>query len=280
MSAIEVNGSQVTVERFTLTKGMRVITLLQLIQKMVPDITKEIARFRREYAEDNVVALDRVQAKMRFGPQPIVDDDGDVQLDAQGGVLTIPSAIDRMSEQDWERSDHTLKLRQSPSNEEIMLAMFPMVWEHAQAPVLRLLALVAMPNAEVERYAAKSGDELWAQVDDFASRVIAPAYLEEVMELAVTAAEQVEGQVMTKARSLGDRVGKLAGLFGIKRTTAPTSPAASPTSSGSPEQPSSPSASPSPGSSSGPPPSSSPSPGTPSTPSETSSPTSVTASAT
>lgn len=267
MSAITVNGQQVTVERFTLTKGMRVITLLQLIQRMVPDITKEIARFRREYAEDNVVELDRVQAKMRYGPTPIVNDAGDVEKTADGNVLTIASPIDRMSEQDWERSGQVLKLRQQPSNEELMLAMFPLVYEQAQAPVLRLLALVAMPNADVERYAATSGDELWTQVDQFAAKVIAPAYLEEVMELAVTAAEQVEGQVMTKANELGERAGKLAGKFGLTRKRS----AASPTSSESPEPQNSQSASPSPDSSTGSQPTSSDSPGMPSTPSGTSS---------
>jgi hypothetical protein len=277
MAPIEVNGSQITVERFTLTKGMRVITLLQLIQRMVPDITKEIAAFRREYAADNIIELDRVQAKMRYGPTPILNDAGDVEKTPDGGVLTIPSPIDRMSEADWERSGQTLKLRQSPSNEEIMLAMFPMVWEHAQAPVLRLLALVAMPNADVERYAAVSGDELWAKVDQFASSVIAPAYLEEIMELAVTAAEQVEGQVMTKAKSLGDRVGKLAGLFGMKvRARSDVSQ----TSSGSPAETNSSSVSDSPDSSNGPPASSGDSSGMRSAPSETSSRPSMTASAT
>lgn len=277
MSSVTVNGQEITIERFTLTKGMRVITLLQLIQKMVPQISKEIAEFKREYSATNVIELDRVQAKMRYGPTPIVNEDGDVQLDNAGGVMTIASPIDRMSEEDWERSGHVLRLRQAPSNEELMLAMFPLVYEHAEQPLLRLLALVSMPNADVERFAAESGDKLWSEVDVFAARVIGPAYLDEIMELAVTAAEQVEGQVMTKAKGLGERVGKLAGLFGMRMTA--TSSATSTTSNESPEQPSSPSASDSPASSTGPQPPSSASPGTPSTPSETSSNPSTTVSA-
>lgn len=278
MSAIKVGGQDITIERFTLTKGMRVITLLQLIQKLVPQISREIAEFKREYSQTNIIELDRVQAKMRYGPTPVVNEAGDVQLDEHGGVLTIASPIDRMSEEDWERSGQTLKLRQAPSNEELMLAIFPLIYEHAQAPLVRLLALVAMPNADVERYAAVSGDKLWEEVDAFAARVIGPAYLEEIMELAVTAAEQVEGQVMTKAKGLGERAGKLAGLLGIKTKTTATMSETSPTSNESPEQPSSPSASDSHASSTGPLTSSSTSPGTPSTPSETSSNPSTTAS--
>jgi hypothetical protein len=272
MSAIEVHDRQITVERFTVTKGLRILTLLQLIQKMVPQISNEIADFKREYAASNVIELDRVQAKMRYGPTPIIDEHGDVVRDsATGEVLTVASPIDRMTEADWERSGQILRLRQSPSNEEMLLAVFPLVYEHAQAPLMRLLALVAMPNADIERYAQVSGEKLWEEVDEYARQVIGPAYLEQVMELAVTAAEQVEGQVMDKVRGLGDRVGKLAGLLGIKKTAAAPSSDASPTSSEPPEQPSSRSASPSPASSDGSPPTSAPSPGTSSTPSETSS---------
>jgi hypothetical protein len=268
MAEIEISGRKVVLERFTLVKAMRVITLLGLIQKSVPDITKAMTEFKREYRDSNVIELDRVQAKLQYGsPTPVLGDDGEV-LYREGEIVTIPSPIDQMTEADWERSGHVLKLRQSPSTTEMLMAVFPVAYEQAEKPVQRLLALIAMPNDDVARY-AETG-ELWDRVDDVAAKVIAPAYIEEVMELAVAAGEQVEGQVMTKARGLGDRVGNLLRLFGLRlpTETSDSTQSTSTMSSEPPVQPNTISVSPSPSSSDGSPETSSDSTGTPSSRSE------------
>jgi hypothetical protein len=265
MSDLEIGGRRVVIERFTLVKAMRVITLLGLIQKSVPEVTRAMVEFKREYRENNVIELDRVQAKMRFGPTPVLGDDGEA-LFKDGALVTIPSAIDRMTEADWERSGHVLKIRESPSTTELVMAVFPVAYEQAEEPVQRLLALIAMSNDDVARY-VKSG-EIWDRVDEFAQTVIAPAYLEEVMELAVVAGETIEGQVMTKAKSLGDRLGKLRGLFGMEKTES-SQLETSETSNEQPVQPNTVSVTPSADSSPGHiPTESSSSPGTESSPSE------------
>jgi hypothetical protein len=157
------SGGRKVHERFTLVKAMRVITLLGLIQKSVPEVTKAMVEFKREYRENNVIELDRVQAKMRYGPTPVLGDDGEALFN-DGELVTIASPIDRMTEEDWERAGHVLKLRQSPSTTELVMAVFPVAYEQAEEPVQRLLALIAMPNDDVARY-VKSG-ELWDRVDD------------------------------------------------------------------------------------------------------------------
>jgi hypothetical protein len=268
MADIEIGGRKVTVERFTLAKAMRVITLLGVIQKSVPEISKAMVEFKRDYQETNVIELDRVQAKMRYGPTPVLSDDGEA-LYRDGELVTLPSPIDRMTETDWERAGHVLKLRQSPSPTEMVLAVFPLAYEKAEQPVQRLLALIAMSNDDVSRYVASG--EIWDRVDDFAQTVIAPAFLEDVMELAVVAGETIEGQVMDKARGLGDRMGNLLRLFGLKTPETTTSPETSETSSEQPVQPNIISATPLASGSPGPTPSeSSDSPSTPSTPSDAS----------
>lgn len=264
MSTVEIAGRTIQIQRFTLVKAMRVMTLLSLIQKSVPEITREMAEFRREYAAGNVLELDRVQAKMRYGPRPVLGEDGE-PLMQDGEILTMPSPIDRMTEADWDKSGQVLKLRQEPSTEELLAAVFPLAYERAEQPMTRLLALVAMDNADVERY-VRSG-EIWERVDEFVAEVIAKAYLEEVMELAVAVGEVIEGQVMAKTKELAGRAGNLGRLFGM-RTTTPTTHEESGTSSEPPEQPSIESASSSPDSSDGTPTESSDSPGTPSATSE------------
>lgn len=269
MAPIKVHDREITLERFTLVKAMRVITLLGVIQKQIPEINRLMSEFKREYRQNNVIELDRVQAKMQYGPRPLLDEEGDPIMvrDDKGEetneVLTIPSPIDRMTEEDWQRSGQVLRLRQSPSTTEMLMAIFPVAYEHAEQPVQRLLALIAMKNDDVAKY-VKDGS-IWDKVDEFATDVIGPAYLEEVMELAVAAGETIDGQVMTKAKGLGDRVGNLLRLIGMGPTKTESKLETSPTSSEPPEKPNTDSASPSQDISPGPTPTeSSDSPGTPS----------------
>jgi hypothetical protein len=273
MTKVTLNDREVTLERFTLQKAMRVITMLGLIQKAVPDATKMVGGYRREYAEANAVELDRVQAKMRFGRQPILDAD-DQPIFHEGELLTLPSPLDRFTEQDWEKAGNVLRMRPQPSGNEVMIAVFPEVFELAEPLVLRLLGIMVMSNADVARY-VKAGD-VWEHVDELVESTIAPAMLEEIMELAVTVGELIDGQVLAKAKALGARLGNLKRLFGFETTTTPAPPT-SPTSSEQPEQPSSDSSSPSEPDSPGPTPTeSSDSTGTSSPPSATSSPDSAT----
>lgn len=273
MTVIKFGSSDITVERFCFAKAMRVITLLKELQQSAPEITKAASDFRREYMESNIVELDRVQAKMRFGPQPIFDDNNQPMFH-DGELLTMASSIDRMTEQDWERSGQTLKIRQEPSTPEMVAAVFPVAYGHAEETVQRLLGLVIMSNADVLKYVA-AGD-IWDQVDGVVKQTIEPAYIEDVMELVVVVGEVIEGQVMTKVKGLGDRLGKLRRLLtGEKTKTDPSE--GSPTSSESPAQPSTEPVSDSPASSTGPAPEpSSLSPGTPSAPSPLNSPVSAT----
>jgi hypothetical protein len=270
MSTVTIGGREVVLERFQVAKAMRVITLLGLIQKQVPELNRDMATFRRQYAADNVVELNRVQAKMRFGPQPVLDDKGE-PIFHDGNLLTLPSPIDRMTEQDWQRAGEILKLPQEPSLQEMIMAVFPTAYEKAEQPVLRLVALVVMSNADVKAHI--SAGNLSEQLDALVESTISLAYLEEIMELFVAVGEMIEGSVMVKAKDLGERVGKLRGLLGTKKTSQPET---SPTSNEQPEQPKIVSASGSPSDGDGPTPTpSSDSPGTPSTPSAASLPASV-----
>lgn len=269
MPTVQIHNRQVEIQRFTLRKAMRVITLLGIIEKQIPEFTRLAAEYRREYRAANVLEMDRAQARLEYGERPVVDENGNVVFREDGSVATLPSLLDSMSEQDWERSGQKLRFHQSPSGNEVLLAVFPQMYEQAEQPILRLLALVAMSNDDVTKYVADG--TIWDEVDRFAEEVIAPALLEEVMELAVAAAEEVEGQVMQKAQKLEGRLGKLLAAFGrgtpdATPTAEEPSPPISPTSSEPLESPSIESSTASQSDTTGPIPSESEvSPGTPST---------------
>jgi len=213
MPDVTINGKTVVIERFTLAKATRVITLLKLIQKQMPDITDEWATFRREYAEKYSVNLDRLNAIARFG-----------------------DSLEHIPDSEWERAGNMLPVPALPSTAETFFHMAPMVYEGAEEVVLRLLGLLAMSNDTVNRY-ARSGD-IWERVDEFVDETIRPAELDEILELITVAAEVIDGQVFQKVQQMGERAGNVARLFGI-RSTKQTQQAQG-TSSEQPEQPSSP----------------------------------------
>lgn len=69
MPKVEISGRTVTIERFKLDKAMRVITLLQLMQKQAPEVSKVWAEFRKSYGEDYARDVDRMNALALYGPQ-------------------------------------------------------------------------------------------------------------------------------------------------------------------------------------------------------------------
>jgi hypothetical protein len=223
MPDVQISGQTVTIERFTLAKAMRVITLLQLIQKQVPDVTKEWAVYRKQYADEYGTEIDRIDAKARFG-----------------------AALEGISDEEWERAGQKLRIPGSPSTAEVFFQMAPVIYERAEAVTLRLLGLIAMENELVNRYVAKG--DIWERVDELVDEIIRPAALDEIMELALVAAEVIDGQVLAKAQTVKERAGNVARLFGFKTKNDSTT---SETSNESPEQPNTISVSPSPDSSDG-----------------------------
>lgn len=237
MTSVRVNDRDITIERFTLTKAMRVITLIGVIEKAMPSINSELAIYRKQYGEDNAQVLSRTQAALRYGPEPVYDDDGTIMLQ-DGQPVVMPSPLDRMTEKDWEVSNHEIRFKPKPSAAEQWLAVFPKAYEQAEKPVTRLLAVVCMKNSDFAKYV---DSQTWEdEADRFVREVLEPAYFDEIMELAVVIGEQLEGQVLTKARSLGARVGKLRARIGMGSQTpteTPQKPETSQTSSGPVEKP-------------------------------------------
>jgi hypothetical protein len=242
MPDVEINGHTVTIERFRLAKATRVMTLLQLLQKQVPEVSKSWATFRTEYARDYPRVIARMNALAMYGPQ-----------------------LEHISEDEWERTNQTFTVPGTPNAYEVFFHMAPLIYDQAEEVALRLLGLIALPNDTVRQY-VKDGD-IWKRVDEYVEEVIADAPLDEIMDLVIAAAEVIDGQLLQKAKALKDRAGNVVGLLGWKTTSEkqPTSP----TSSEQPEPSSSTTSTGSPSDTSGTPTESATSPGTTSEPSAT-----------
>lgn len=216
MADVQIGDRTVTIERFTLAKTVRIITLLTELQRQVPEVTREWATFRKDYGDTYAVELDRVQALVQYPDRPVFDaDDNPVILD-DGSVATLPSQVSKLTDEDWDRVGQVFRLPASPSPPEVFMHMAPIVFDRAQEPAMRLLALVAMENEKVSKYVASGS--LYERLDEFAHDVLDDADLADIMELVAVAAEVIDTSVLAKARTLGKRLAPLRAMFGFSPT--------------------------------------------------------------
>lgn len=218
---IVLGRHNVTVEPFSGRKAMRAFRLLRHISSGTPAIMKSWASFVREYERDNGVELSRAEALFEFPP---------VKEPESGRVLR-PGRFDHLSDEDWAASGNKVRLPKSPTLPEQIAAVFPEAFDLAETEVLRLLALVAMPNDEVKERREDLGEALDALAED-----LLDAPFDALLELAVIGGETVDEQYRRKAEALGDRMGNALRLVGLdpkalQRSTTSTTSTSRPASS-------------------------------------------------
>lgn len=230
---VQVGEEEIKLEPFSGRKAIRVIRTIEHITKGVPEILDKWADFTREYEARNVTVVDRATARHFYGPRPLMEDqpvlapDGKTvvtdaigdpivrrtpRLDDSGRAILGPDPLAHMSDADWEASGNRLRLPKSPGQGEQIAAVFPMALDLAEEEVLRLLAVLATPNAELKRKARDGSlkDYLTERADEL---IDAPAT--DLLELAVVAGEMVDEQFTTKVRSLGGRLPNALRLLGL-----------------------------------------------------------------
>lgn len=239
---VTLGNREVTLERMSARKASRAIALIRALTKAVPQLQSELAAFRRQYETENVIELDRVQARLQFPTRLLINDEGEPVFEPAevngepnpraGEPMLVPSPIDRLTEQDWAEAGGKWRRPVSPSTQEIALALLDSALELAEDHVYRLLALFLMSNADVK--AEWNAGTLAEGLERRAGELLDDAYGDELLELAVVVGELVDSQFVTKARGLGERLGNLGRLVGLELPTSQ-----SPTSSTSSETPAS-----------------------------------------
>lgn len=247
---VTVGGEQVRLEPFSGRKFIRVVRTVERIAKGIPDLQREWAKFTRELDQAQTQEMDRATARSQFGPEPlltrepVLDDgqpvtgpDGDVlvrvvpMLDDHGRPVLGPDPLAHMTDQDWAASGNVIRLPRKARTEEKIAAILPAALDLAEEQVLRLLALLAMSNSDLDRYAADGSlnDRLAERTEQLLS-----APWTDLLELAVAAGELADEQYTTKIRRLGDRLPNALRLFGMtpSKSRTQTTPETTSTSSG------------------------------------------------
>lgn len=224
LNVVEIGGERVTVERVSARKASSAFSILRGLGDAIPQIVKARAKFVREYEADNVVELDRVQARLRFPRRPLLDENSAPLYEADtlpdgspnpnaGELVLAPSPLDAMSEEDWERAGNVMRLPKSPDLYEELAAVFPVALDEAEEQVYSLLALFTMTNAEVKRARREGGLKpvLEARVEE----LLDDAGADELLELAVVVIEVINAQFRSKLDALGDRAGNALAALGL-----------------------------------------------------------------
>lgn len=234
---LTIAGREVTVERVSARKASRAFAILRGVSDKLPAIVGRLGEASAEYERTHYIELDRAQAWRRYGaPTPLVED-GEFVRDGAGEIVTVPSGIASMSEDDWQAAGNKLRVPQEAPDEYKWAAVFDRALELAEDHVYRLLALLTMSNDDVKR--AWRAGTLKDDVDDLVEDLIDDAYADELLELAVVCGEVVDEQFTSKVRSLGtSRLGNALRLLGIDPTTmgsqTPQGPTQTPESTTSP----------------------------------------------
>lgn len=225
---VTLGDRRVTIERPSALKASRALALMRALSRAMPGLQDRLGEFRREYERNNVIELDRVQAKIAYPPRPIIlqvpNDDGtfreEAALDEHGEPLMQPSPVDRLTEADWTAAGGVYRRPASPSSEEVIVALFDVALETAEEHVYKLLALFTIPNDDLKR--ARKDQRIDELLDETVDELLDDSYADEVLELAVVAGETVDHHFRRKTGELGDRLGNVLRLVGMGPRKAPT----------------------------------------------------------
>jgi hypothetical protein len=238
MAVVKIGGSEKLVSPFNGRKAIVATRILQRASSVAGDVTSKLAEFRAEYRAEHTLELDRAQAQRQFRARVVHGTEA-----AAFGVpdgFEIPSPIAHLTEEDWERSGHVLRIPEDATWAEEIAAVLPVVYEAAEEDVLRLLALGIVTKDElrgwkrdggtamVDEQLLERGEDLLDDSDDFT----------ELIELAIAVVDVLRERYEAKADTLGPRMGTLLSMVGLRLPGPPT--ARSPeTPSATEEQPSS-----------------------------------------
>lgn len=225
---IELGDRTITVEPPSGRKASRAFALIRAIGKEAPALVEAWGEFETDYAATHYMELDRVNAELRYGPEPLVVE-GEVIRHQDGHPragepVMLPGALESMTDEAWRSVDNKLRLPKAPPLEaKVLNIVRHEAIDDAEENVYRLLALFAMSNADVKAY--RRGGTLNEELDRLVDELLDDAGLDELAELAVTVGEVIDEQFRRKASLQGDRLGNALRVLGLEpRTLRPQTP--------------------------------------------------------
>jgi len=186
---VKIGDRDLSIPPFRGMKALRAGAILARISKSVPEIMDEVAVFRQRYGKQNALQITPAIAAAR-GYEIPPEEFGDQ------GFIEIPGV---------------------PGIEDIVFAVFPSVFEVAETEIVKLLALIAIPNSELKK--ADEDDQLDDALTKYGRDLLYEGDLDQLAELVIIAYEMLAEQFAGKQ----DRLGKLRLAFLRETSQTPQS---------------------------------------------------------
>jgi hypothetical protein len=184
------------IPRFTGFKAKRAGAILARLGRASPELEELAATFRTRYRERNRLQITRAMAKMpRFARE-------------DGSPL--------FSDEDFAGRDY-VEIPAEPDGNELLMALFPFVWEKAEPEVVQLLALVLIPNTELRQ--ADLDDQVDDKLRSFGTELLHEGSVEELLEAILIAGDVLREQFRGKRERLGLLMSILRGRQDSTETT-------------------------------------------------------------
>lgn len=207
-------------------KVMRAGTLLARITRQVTGVEQQIQEFVSSYRAANTELITRAKFEYRQGLEEAARiaqrraelaeehaDWSDEQVDEE--IERLRGQIERarltISDEAWEKSDNQVELATDPSPFQIGAYLLPQILDAAEDDVVRLLALVTAPESELRTAKRDGGDAYVAYLSEKGEALLFDAEIEQLIELAITAAEVLGEKLRGKAPRLRAAWNRLTG---------------------------------------------------------------------
>lgn len=179
---IKIGDQTIRIARFRGLKAALAGALVSRVMREIPEFQDRMIAFRKEYREKNTVMITPAMAKLpRFEVLGLTPED----FASSGGKIEFP---------------------EEPDAQTIMLHVFPDLFDLADVEVRKFLAIIAIPNSELEE--ADDADQVDEYLIRWGKRLLREGTVDELLELVAIGMEVLEEQILRKK----DRLGKLKGL--------------------------------------------------------------------
>lgn len=174
---IQIGDAKYTVVRFKGLKASIAAALVSRVMEKVPELQDMTTEFRRRFRESNTIAITPAMAK----------------LPTYAGIGLVP--------EDFAAGGGKVEFPEEPSNQAVLVHIFPKLFDLADKELRRFFALMVIPNSELEE--ADDADEVEEVLSKWGKKLLRQGDLEELLELVVVGGEVLREQLARKKDVLG-----------------------------------------------------------------------------
>lgn len=195
---VEIGEKDYTIQRFRGLKAILAVAAVTRIAREVPDIMSDVVK---DYQKRNTVVVTEVMSRIPRWSGFSTEDFDAAEKDTGRREIEIPSPMGE--------------------NEQILQSL-PKLLEEARREVIRLLAILIIPNSELKE--ADKEDRVEAALDEYKDLLLYDAELDQLADLALAAQDVLAEQLGDRRERLGKLVAAVIMIFRRNRASSQNIP--------------------------------------------------------